>query len=161
MTATSGEYDPLIREWDISNPELSEEAIVEIRNYEAAKLSVRQTDWKSLGFQNSADYLRKLFQDDGLYIEGEEVESSDPISPAGQRSPRRGIGNGLGTTPRPIAPNRFGRGPLAHDRFEKAYYEKHPELFMGLANMETGDGRPEWALSSEDLNKIVRDTASR
>lgn len=46
------------------------------------------------------------------------------------------------------------------DRFEKAYYEKHPELVKKELG-QYGEGRPEWAMSSEDLNKIVRDTASR
>jgi len=55
---------------------------------------------------------------------------------------------------------RHGHQVLPHDRFEKAYYEKHPELFKKELG-QYGEGRPEWALSSDDLNKIVRDTASR
>ena len=50
--------------------------------------------------------------------------------------------------------------PHQHDHFEKAYYEKHPELFKKELG-QYGEGRPEWAMSSDDLNKIVRDTASR
>jgi hypothetical protein len=50
--------------------------------------------------------------------------------------------------------------PHHHDRFEKAYYEKHPELYKKELG-QYGEGRPEWAMSSDDLNKIVRDTASR
>ncbi|CAG8961251.1 hypothetical protein HYFRA_00013307 [Hymenoscyphus fraxineus] len=50
--------------------------------------------------------------------------------------------------------------PHHHNHFEKAYYEKHPELFKKELG-QYGEGRPEWAMSSEDLNKIVRDTASR
>ena len=48
--------------------------------------------------------------------------------------------------------------------FEKLYYEKHPELLKkecGQYGGALGDGRGEWALSSDDLNKIVRETASR
>ncbi|KAF4637831.1 hypothetical protein G7Y89_g236 [Cudoniella acicularis] len=55
---------------------------------------------------------------------------------------------------------RHGHQVLPHDRFEKAYYEKRPELFKKELG-QYGEGRPEWAMSSEDLNKIVRDTASR
>ena len=55
----------------------------------------------------------------------------------------------------------LGHGVIQHDRFEKAYYEKHPELFKKEANHRYQEDRGEWALSSEDLNKIVRDTASR
>lgn len=55
---------------------------------------------------------------------------------------------------------RHGHQVLPQDRFEKAYYEKRPELFKKELG-QYGEGRPEWAMSSEDLNKIVRDTASR
>ncbi|KAK0117692.1 hypothetical protein ONS95_012021 [Cadophora gregata] len=60
----------------------------------------------------------------------------------------------------PDAYGRYGHGVIPHDRFEKAYYEKHPELFKKELG-QYGEGRPEWAMSSDDLNKIVRDTASR
>lgn len=55
---------------------------------------------------------------------------------------------------------RYGHGAIPHDRFEKSYYEKHPELSKKELG-QYGEGKPEWALSSEDLNKLVRDTASR
>lgn len=57
-----------------------------------------------------------------------------------------------------------GHGVLPHDRFEKEYYQKHPELLKketGQYGGAIGEGRGEWAMSSEDLNKIVRETASR
>lgn len=59
---------------------------------------------------------------------------------------------------------KYGHGQLPHDRFEKVYYEKHPELLKketGHFHGPFAEDRPEWAMSSEDLNKIVRDTASR
>jgi hypothetical protein len=62
--ASSDGYDPLAREWDTSNPLLSQEEIEQIKTYEAAKVSVQEKDWKSLGYQNSSDYLRILFEDD-------------------------------------------------------------------------------------------------
>lgn len=58
-----------------------------------------------------------------------------------------------------------GHGTPAQDRFEKAWYEKHPDALEREEHGEygpgIGGGRGEWALSSDDLNKIVRDTASR
>ncbi len=58
-----------------------------------------------------------------------------------------------------------GHGVPSQDKFEKAWYEKHPEAFEREEHGEygpgIGGGRGEWALSSEDLNKIVRETASR
>lgn len=58
---------------------------------------------------------------------------------------------------------KHGHGQVPHDRFEKAYYQKHPELLKketGAYHGPFAEGRAEWAMSSEDLNKIVRDTAS-
>ncbi len=57
-----------------------------------------------------------------------------------------------------------GHGIIPKDRFEQAYYEKYPDLLKkeaGHYSAAVGEGRAEWAMSSEDLNKIVRDTASR
>lgn len=59
---------------------------------------------------------------------------------------------------------KHGHGQVPHDRLEKAYYQKHPELLKketGAYHGPFAEGRAEWAMSSEDLNKIVRDTASR
>ena len=58
-----------------------------------------------------------------------------------------------------ITTGKHGHGVLPHDRFEKAYYEKHPELIK--KEIDQYHERPAWAMSSDDLNKIVRDTASR
>lgn len=51
------------------------------------------------------------------------------------------------------------------DKFDKDWYAKHPEAYQheeGHGQYSSiGSGRGTWAMSSEDLNKIVRDTASR
>jgi hypothetical protein len=60
-----------------------------------------------------------------------------------------------------------GHGVVTTDPFEKDWYAKHPEelqheeahghgVYEGI-----GSGRGAFAMSSDDLNKIVRDTASR
>ncbi|KAL8820477.1 MAG: hypothetical protein Q9223_001307 [Gallowayella weberi] len=57
-----------------------------------------------------------------------------------------------------------GHGTVPADKFEQAWYEKHPEALEREEHGQYGPAigtRPEWALSSEDLNKIVRETASR
>ncbi|OJJ39194.1 hypothetical protein ASPWEDRAFT_104935 [Aspergillus wentii DTO 134E9] len=49
------------------------------------------------------------------------------------------------------------------DKFDKAWYEKHPDEFVKEEQGKYGPGvgtpRPDWALSSDDLNKIVRGSA--
>lgn len=77
------------------------------------------------------------------------------------RSGRRTSGKGFEVPPG--AYGLHGHGIIPHDRFEKAYYEKHPELVqkeMGQYGGAIGDGRKEWAMSSDDLNRIVRETAA-
>ncbi len=58
-----------------------------------------------------------------------------------------------------------GHGVPHTDSFEKAWYDKHPDALVreenGLYGPGIGGSRGEWALSSDDLNKIVRQTASR
>lgn len=52
-----------------------------------------------------------------------------------------------------------GHGVQHADKFEKAWYEKHPDEYVkeeGQYGPGVGTPRPSWALSSDDLNKIVR-----
>ncbi|KAI9372687.1 altered inheritance of mitochondria protein 21 [Aspergillus egyptiacus] len=56
-----------------------------------------------------------------------------------------------------------GHGVATNDKFEKAWYEKHPDEYakeeQGHYGSGVGSPRPDWALSSDDLNKIVRGSA--
>ncbi|KAE8398797.1 hypothetical protein BDV37DRAFT_21389 [Aspergillus pseudonomiae] len=56
-----------------------------------------------------------------------------------------------------------GHGVQPNDKFEKAWYEKHPDEYVKEEQGQYGPGvgspRPDWALSSDDLNKIVRGSA--
>lgn len=58
-----------------------------------------------------------------------------------------------------------GHGMQSTDQFERAWYEKHPDALQKEEHGEygpgIGGGRNEWALSSDDLNKLVRETASK
>ncbi|KAI1861697.1 uncharacterized protein JN550_010767 [Neoarthrinium moseri] len=55
-----------------------------------------------------------------------------------------------------------GHGVENTDKLEKAYYEKHPEAKkFDLYNHHLHDRVKDYHMSSEELNKIVRDTASR
>ena len=58
-----------------------------------------------------------------------------------------------------------GHGMASSDSLEKAWYDKHPERLETEEGGQYGPGiggsRGEWALSSDDLNKIVRSTKNR
>ncbi|KAI0147325.1 altered inheritance of mitochondria protein 21 [Xylariaceae sp. FL1272] len=54
-----------------------------------------------------------------------------------------------------------GHGVESTDKLEKAYYEKHPEKYHKEHYNHLRDRDHDYSMSSENLNKIVRDTASR
>ncbi|KAG5980099.1 hypothetical protein E4U55_004394 [Claviceps digitariae] len=54
-----------------------------------------------------------------------------------------------------------GHGVAPQDKLEKAYYEKHPEALQREKHTPHHDRQNDFAMSSSDLNKLVRDTASR
>ncbi|KAI1132914.1 hypothetical protein F5Y10DRAFT_230454 [Nemania abortiva] len=54
-----------------------------------------------------------------------------------------------------------GHGVESTDKLQKAYYEKHPEIYQKEHYQPLHDRVHDYSMSSENLNKIVRDTASR
>jgi len=58
-----------------------------------------------------------------------------------------------------------GHGGPSNDRFEKAWYDKHPDELVRAEKGQYGPGlgrqRAEWAMSSDDLNKIVKTSANK
>ncbi|KAI1500886.1 altered inheritance of mitochondria protein 21 [Biscogniauxia marginata] len=68
--------------------------------------------------------------------------------------------NGFGDLP-PGSYGLHGHGVASTAKLEKAYYEKHPDLVHKETHNHLHNRVKDYALSSEDLNKIVRDTASR
>ncbi|KAI0391941.1 altered inheritance of mitochondria protein 21 [Xylariaceae sp. FL0594] len=54
-----------------------------------------------------------------------------------------------------------GHGIESTDKLEKAYYEKHPDVYQKEHLKPLHDRVHDYSMSSENLNKIVRETASR
>ncbi|KAK4242775.1 altered inheritance of mitochondria protein 21 [Achaetomium macrosporum] len=54
-----------------------------------------------------------------------------------------------------------GHGVVPQDKLEKAYYEKHPDLLKKEHVPHHYDRPNDFSMSSDDLNKIVKETASR
>ncbi|KAI9803042.1 MAG: hypothetical protein M1825_002277 [Sarcosagium campestre] len=86
----------------------------------------------------------------------------------GQHKPGRHHGRTRSGMEHFLPPGSYGlhgHGTPAHDRFEKDWYEKHPDALVREGQGEygpgLGNGRGGFALSSDDLNKLVRETASR
>jgi hypothetical protein len=53
-----------------------------------------------------------------------------------------------------------GHGVESTDKLEKAYYEKHPDVYQKEHYTPLHDRVKDYSMSREDLNKIVRDTAN-
>ncbi|EQL01086.1 hypothetical protein OCS_03195 [Ophiocordyceps sinensis CO18] len=54
-----------------------------------------------------------------------------------------------------------GHGVASQDKLDKAYYQKHPDVLEREQHTPLHDRQNDFAMSSTDLNKLVRDTASR
>ena len=104
-----------------------------------------------------------------MYPNAGMVQAPSP-SPHSQLQPGIGFHND-GSKPRhqrrksgfegpPGSYGMHGHGIISKDKFEQAYYEKHPELWKKELSAY-GEERNDWAMSSEDLNKIVRQTGHR
>lgn len=55
----------------------------------------------------------------------------------------------------------YGHGVAPQDKLDKAYYEKHPELLKREHQTPIHDRQNDFAMSSNDLNQLVRQSASR
>jgi hypothetical protein len=91
FVASSGNYDPLIQNLS-SNPSLlSTDNIVESPNtsYRLAQVAVRRADWESLGIKSSAEYLKKLFEDNGDVLIKETCATACQQEPQQEASHQR------------------------------------------------------------------------
>lgn len=114
-----------------------------------------------------------------MYPDAGDVQAPSP-SPLQQQFPT-GIGFHNAGVQKPVRHHRrtpsgreiippgsygmHGHGAISTDQFEREWYAKHPDALQKEEHGEygpgIGGGRREWALSSDDLNKLVRETASK
>lgn len=86
-----------------------------------------------------------------------DVQAPSP-APGAQRPHHNRKHSGRGLPPGSYGLHGHGVTPM--DKLEKAYYQKHPELVEKEHHVPIHE-RSEHAMSSADLNRLVRDTASR
>lgn len=87
-----------------------------------------------------------------------DVQAPSPApSETGRNHTRKHSARGLP----PGSYGLHGHGVGPQDKFEKAYYQKHPEALKREEHTPIHDRQNDYAMSSADLNKLVRDTASR
>ena len=54
-----------------------------------------------------------------------------------------------------------GHGSTSVDRLDKQYYQKHPEIREKESHVSLHDRQNDYAMSSDDLNRLVMDTSNR
>ncbi|KAJ5174394.1 uncharacterized protein N7482_000271 [Penicillium canariense] len=99
-----------------------------------------------------------------MYPNAGDVQAPSPSPYLEQGSQRQGRNHHRSRSARDssLPPGSYGlhgHGVQHTDKFEKAWYDKHPDEFVkeeGQYGPGVGTPRPDWALSSDDLNKIVR-----
>lgn len=83
-------------------------------------------------------------------------------SPAPEDSPKKH--HGRKHSARGLPPGSYGlhgHGVAQADKLHKAYYQKHPEALEREQHTPLHDRQNDFAMSSSDLNKLVRETPKR
>ncbi|KAI1777317.1 hypothetical protein F4818DRAFT_409925 [Hypoxylon cercidicola] len=86
--------------------------------------------------------------------------STDGTRPVRHHTRKTSSRGGFGDLPSDVY-GLHGHGVASTDKLDKAYYEKHPEVMQKERYKNLHERVNDYSMSSEDLNKIVRDTASR
>ena len=95
FTAISRNYDPLNQDPSAELPASAYE-ISRIEEFKAAQIVVKQHMWPQLGFTCSGEYLKHLFDDDGLDEDTAQKASENELGAAE-----------FGINPRPYLPENF------------------------------------------------------
>lgn len=91
-----------------------------------------------------------------------QAPSPSPYLEQGSQRPGRNHNRSRSGRDSSLPPGSYGlhgHGVQHTDKFEKAWYEKHPDELVkeeGQYGPGVGTPRPDWAMSRDDLNKIVR-----
>jgi hypothetical protein len=99
-----------------------------------------------------------------MYPNAGDVQAPSPSPYLDQGSQRSGRNHHRSRSARDssLPPGSYGlhgHGVQHTDKFEKAWYDKHPDELVkeeGQYGPGVGTPRPDWAMSRDDLNKIVR-----
>lgn len=86
--------------------------------------------------------------------------STDGTKPVRHHTRKTSSRGGFGDLPSDVY-GLHGHGVASTDKLDKAYYEKHPEVLQKERYKKLHERVHDYSMSSDDLNKIVRDTASR
>lgn len=121
----------------------------------------------STSFSTTSDQGQHTDDDHGIPEIGQRVPMNPHLGDVQAPSPAPSEGGRNHTrkhSSRGLPPGSYGlhgHGVVPQDKLEKAYYQKHPEIFKREEHTPIHDRQNDYAMSSADLNKLVRGTASR
>lgn len=123
----------------------------------------------STTFSTTSEQDHQLDDEHGIPEIGQRVPMNPHLGDVQAPSPAPGSeGNGKNHSRRhssrglpPGSYGMHGHGVESQDELDKAYYKKHPELLQRELHTPLYDRPNDFAMSSNDLNKLVRDTANR
>ncbi|KAL2133718.1 hypothetical protein VTI74DRAFT_1844 [Chaetomium olivicolor] len=96
-----------------------------------------------------------------MYKNAGDVQAPSPAPAAAEKARHHARRtSGRGNLP-PGSYGLHGHGVAPQDKLEKAYYEKHPDLLKKEHMPHHYDRPNDFSMTRDDLNKIVRETASR
>ncbi|UKZ53909.1 hypothetical protein TrVGV298_007711 [Trichoderma virens] len=123
----------------------------------------------STSFSTTSEQDHQLDDEHGIPEIGQRVPMNPHLGDVQAPSPApTSDGNGKHHTrkhsSRGLPPGSYGmhgHGVESQDELDKAYYKKHPELLQREHHTPLHDRQNDFAMSSNDLNKLVRETAKR
>ncbi|KOS22720.1 Midasin [Escovopsis weberi] len=123
----------------------------------------------SAGFSTTSEQAQLFNEEHGIPEIGQRVPMNPHLGDVQAPSPAVGAEgharhHSRKLSARSLPPGSYGmhgHGMTSQDELEKAYYKKHPEMLARDQHTPLHDRQNDFAMSSSDLNKLVRDTASR
>lgn len=121
----------------------------------------------STSFSTTSDHGQHTDDEHGIPEIGQRVPMNPNLGDVQAPSPAPSEGarhHSRKHSSRGLPPGSYGlhgHGVAPLDKLDKAYYQKHPELIKREEHTPIHDRQNDYAMSSADLNRLVRDTASR
>lgn len=122
----------------------------------------------STSLSNRSDHGPQTDDEHGIPEIGQRVPMNRHLGDVQAPSPGPSEGSGRHHSrrhsARALPPGSYGlhgHGVTPQDKLEKAYYQKHPEALEREENTPLHDRQNDFAMSSTELNELVRRTGSR
>lgn len=151
-------------EEDASQPSLYSKSGIPHIQLEASNASANRKSYNNDGETSIPEIGQRV----PMYPNAGYVQAPSPSpAPASHHGNRDGHSRDKSGQEISMPPDGYGlhgHGVTPDDPFEKSWYQKHPKELaqeeQALHGLGVGSPRPDWAMSSEGLNRIVKSSRS-